>query len=244
MLAINNINYSYDKKNKVLDGLTFQVKKGDFLTIAGPNGSGKTTLIKLIIDLLKIQEGSIIVDAFPHDLPLVKKKVVYLSSEDYLPEFLTGNEYVKMLCRMYEKSFDEKSLNRLANYFSLDKKLNDLIEGYSHGMKKKIQLLSAFLINAPLLVIDETLNGIDVEAQEATKLLLNRYQEKGGAIIFCTHDLELVEEIGQRVILLNKGKVAINSTITEIIKENGSLVNSFKKIINYEDMKNEITKYY
>ncbi|WP_017472495.1 ATP-binding cassette domain-containing protein [Amphibacillus jilinensis] len=244
MLAINDLNYSYDKKNKVLDTISFQLDKGEFLTIAGPNGSGKTTLIKLITDLLKIQEGQIMVDGVPHHLPLVKKTVVYLSSEDYLPEFLTGFEYIKMLCNMYEVILNQEAMTRLANYYSLDTKLDKLIEEYSHGMKKKIQLLSAFLIDAPLLIIDETLNGIDVEAKEATKLLLNRYQHKGGATIFCTHDLELVEEIGERVILIHKGRVAVDSAVSKIVKGNGSLINVFKKLINYEDMKNEITEYF
>jgi ABC-2 type transport system ATP-binding protein len=175
---------------------------------------------------------------------MIKGNIVYLSSEDYLPEFLTGLEYIKLLCKMYEVDVDHKKMQRLAKYYSLSTKLDSLIEGYSHGMKKKIQLLTAFLIDAPLLIIDETLNGIDIEAKEATKLLMENYQSRGGAIIFCTHDLELVEEIGLRVLFLNKGELIIDSTVSEIITNNATLTGAFKKFINYGDMKNEIEKYF
>ncbi|MCL1991282.1 MAG: ABC transporter ATP-binding protein [Defluviitaleaceae bacterium] len=244
MLHIKNIKYSYDKKNVVLSDMNFELEQGEFLTIAGPNGSGKTTLIKLITDLLKMKQGTISIASMPHDLPQIKKKVVYLSSEDYLPEFLTGFEYVKMLCEMYDCPLNKEAMDRLARYYSLDRKLHELIEGYSHGMKKKIQLMSAFLIEAPLLIIDETLNGIDVEAKEATKLLLKQYQKNGGAIIFCTHDLELVEEIGERVILINKGEIHIDGMIRELLNEHQSLTEVFKQLINYEEMKDEISKYF
>lgn len=90
MLNIHNIVYSYDKKNTVLNNVSFNLNKGELLTIAGPNGSGKTTLIKLIVDLLKIQEGSISINKTSHDNPSVKKEIIYLSSEDFLPDFLTG----------------------------------------------------------------------------------------------------------------------------------------------------------
>lgn len=244
MLEIKNLDYSYDSKHKVLDSLSFKIVKGDFLTIAGSNGSGKTTLIKLITDLIKIQKGKIYFDGKSHEDAIVKKRIVYLSSEDYLPEFLTGLEYIKLLCKMYEVDVDQKKMQRLAKYYSLSTKLDSLIEGYSHGMKKKIQLLTAFLIDAPLLIIDETLNGIDIEAKEATKLLMENYQSRGGAIIFCTHDLELVEEIGLRVLFLNKGELIIDSTVSEIITNNATLTGAFKKFINYGDMKNEIEKYF
>lgn len=243
MLTVKNINYSYNKKIKALQDINFEVEQGDFLTIAGPNGSGKTTLIMLITDLLKLRQGSILIDDLAHDDYSSKKKVMYLSSEDYLPEFLTGYEYINMLCSMYDTKLDLEQMQRLAGYYSLEQKLDTLIEGYSHGMKKKVQLMSAFLIEAPILMIDETLNGIDVEAKEATKLLLKQYQKKG-TILFCTHDLDLVEEISERVILINKGVIYIDSTITALLETETNLTDVFKKLINYEEMKDEITKYF
>ena len=133
MLVVKNINYSYDGKLKVLHNINFKLGKGDFLTIAGPNGSGKTTLIKIITDLLKLKDGEVLVDGLVHDDVIAKRKVIYLSSEDYLPEFLTGYEYIKMICNMYEAELNEKAMNRLATYYSLEYKMNTLIEGYSHG---------------------------------------------------------------------------------------------------------------
>lgn len=243
MLRVKDVNYSYDGKFEVLKDISFKLEKGDFLTIAGPNGSGKTTLMKLMTDLLKLKSGKIWIEDGSHDEINAKKKVIYLASEDYLPEFLTGYEYIKLLCSLYDVLLDETKMNRLAGYYSLEQKLHMLIEGYSHGMKKKIQLISAFLIRTPILIIDETLNGIDVEAKEATKLLLKQYQQKG-AILFCTHDLELVEEISERVILMNKGVIHTDSTLNDLLAKKKSLTDAFKQLIRYEDMKDEITKYF
>ena len=243
MLIVKNINHSYDGKFEVLKDICFKLEKGEFLTIAGPNGSGKTTLIKLITDLLKLKNGEIYIEDFSHNDINAKKRVMYLSSEDNLPEFLTGYEYIKLLCGMYDVAIDETKMARLASFYSLEQKLYMPIERYSHGMKKKIQLMSAFLIMTPILIIDETLNGIDVEAKEATKLLLKQYQKKG-AVLFCTHDLELVEEISERVILINKGIIHTDNIIHNLLTTESSLTHVFKKLIYYEDMKDEITKYF
>ncbi|MBM7717362.1 ABC transporter ATP-binding protein [Siminovitchia sp. FSL H7-0308] len=244
MLNVQNIVYFYDKKNTVLNNVSFNLNKGELLTIAGPNGSGKTTLIKLIVDLLKIQEGSIFINKSFHDNPSVKKEIIYLSSEDFLPDFLTGKEYIEMICDFYDTPLDKEKLFRLVDYYSLDSKLDQLIENYSHGMRKKIQLVSAFMINNKIIIIDETLNGIDVEAKEATKLLFEQYKRRGGSIIMCTHDLELVEEIGYRVLLINNGVIYIDDLIENILKTGSNLTNVFKELIDYEGMKNEIEKYF
>lgn len=244
MLNIYDIVYSYDKKNTILNNLSFSLSKGEVLTIAGPNGSGKTTLIKLIVDLLKIQKGSISINETSHDKSLIKKEVIYLSSDDSLPDFLTGKEYIEMICDFYETFLDEERLSRLAKYYSLDSKLDELIENYSHGMKKKIQLVSAFMISNKLIIIDETLNGIDVEAKEATKLLFEQYKLRGGSIIICTHDLELVEEIGYRVLLINNGVIYMDDFVEDILNRGSNLTNVFKDLIDYEGMKNDIEEYF
>ncbi len=245
ILSVNNLRYCYNANIPVLKEITFNVSPGEFISIAGPNGSGKTTLIKLIVDLIELQEGIINFNNESNKSISVKEQIMYLPSEDYLPEFLSGKEYIKMICGLYKKSVDNRLLEILVDYYNLSSKIDELMENYSHGMKKKIQLISSFVVNPKLLIIDETLNGIDIEAKEITKNLLKRYNEKGGAVIFCSHDLKLVEDLGGRVILMNSGSIVTDDVLENILSDKfNSLLEAFKKLIGYKELNDEILYYF
>ena len=170
LLQIKELSFQYTKNNLVLGNLTFEISNGEFVALAGPNGCGKTTLIKIICDLLKIQKGEIQFNGKNHRDLAVKKNIVYLPSEDYLPEFLTGKEYIQLFSNLYCQRVNDERLTKLSQYYSMEGEMEKLIEDYSHGMKKKTQIISALMVQPKLLIVDETLNGIDVEAMEVTKL--------------------------------------------------------------------------
>lgn len=237
MLSIQKIHHSYDKEQSIFNDINLEIKRGEFVAIAGPNGSGKTTLIKLVCNLLKLQKGSITFNGISHTSLSVQLKTVYLPSDDYIPEFLTGREYIMLMSKLYKKDIDEQNLRVISSHLSMNKKLSEMVESYSHGMKKKLQLINALLLNPPLMIIDETLNGIDVEAKEIIKILLNEYTKNGGTIIICSHDLELMQEISNRVILLYKGEVYLDDFVSNLTR---SLSDSFKDLMNLEGVKNEI----
>ncbi|MBO0441847.1 ATP-binding cassette domain-containing protein [Candidatus Enterococcus ikei] len=239
--SVKNVSYTYGDQQVLFD-INFEMTLNDFLSIAGPNGSGKTTLIKLVTDLLELQSGSIRFDGYDNKDIQTKVNLIYLPSDDYLPEFLTGYEYLLMLGELYDKEIDQEKVQILASYYAMENRVHQLIENYSHGMKKKIQLISAFLIAPKLIIIDETLNGIDIEAKEVSKLLLKNHQKNGGATILCTHDLELVEEIESRVLLLNEGVIKYDSK--EYLEKNERLVTIFKNLIDYEQLYDEINQSY
>lgn len=241
MLQVQGLTYQYTKNKLVLDDLTFKIEKGEFVALAGPNGCGKTTLIKIVCDLLKIQKGKVEFNGRNHQDLSVKREIIYLPSDDYLPEFLTGREYVQLLSKLYQQDFDQGRLHKLAQYYSMEDELEKLIEDYSHGMRKKIQIMSALVVRPKLMIIDETLNGIDIEAKEVTKLLLDRYVKDGGTVLLSTHDLSLVEEICERVILLYQGKIHLDEKIKDLGPKYGKDLSSiFKEIINYEELRDEI----
>ena len=111
--------------------------------------------------------------------------------------------------------------------------MDKLIESYSHGMVKKVELIAAFLIQPDIVVIDETLNGIDLEAKEVSKVLINKLKEKGKSVIVCTHDLDLAEEIGERAILLYKGKKYKEVNLE--VQKSKSLTEIFREIIDFRE---------
>lgn len=239
VLTIEDISFSYDKNLKVLNKVNFSVKKGEILVIAGPNGSGKTTLIKLIFDLLEIQSGNIKINGINNTNIEAKKNILYLPSDNIVPEFLTGTEYIKIMCQMYDVNLDENLFEKLVNFYAMKNGINNLIESYSHGMIKKLQLITAFLIKPNIIIIDETLNGIDLEAKEISKILLKKLTKKGCTIIMCTHDLDLAEEIGERAILMSQGQIK-KEVIIKDNKIKKTLNEIFKEIISFEEMEYEI----
>ena len=236
VLKIEKLSFAYEKTN-VLKDITFEGNLGEILVIAGPNGSGKTTLIKLMFDLLNRKKGEILVKNESSCNIAAKNQMFYLSSENILPAFLSGDEYVRMMCRLYDVTVDEKLYERLIQYYAMEHRIQNLIENYSHGMVKKIQLITAFLLQRDITVVDETLNGIDIEAKEASKILLRKLAEKGKLVMICTHDLELAEQIGDRAVLLYKGMM---KSILDMRKEKVSLTEVFKQLVGFRESDYEI----
>ena len=237
-ITIKNLNYSYTRKKNVLKAINLTLRKGELAVLAGPNGCGKTTMIKLIFDLLGIQEGKIKIDEIDHSDAGCKRNMMYLPGDNNIPEFLTGYEYVKLMCKLYEFKGDTEILKRLSDYYSMSEYMGELIESYSHGMKKKIQLICAFYIKPEFIVIDETLNGIDIKAKEVSKELIKKLAKKR-TVLLCTHDLEFAQEIGERAILMYEGHIYQDIHLEEIRGET-TLLNLFKEIINFEELAYEI----
>jgi ABC-2 type transport system ATP-binding protein len=239
ILNINKVTFEYNKGEKVLNNLDISIGLGELVVLVGPNGSGKTTLMKLIFDLLDIQEGDILIAGKKNNNIDSKKQSIYLPSDNLLPEFLTGREYINLMCDLYDCRCDYTLMNKLIEYYSMEKQVNNLIETYSHGMVKKIQLITAFLIQPELIVIDETLNGIDIEAKEISKLLMNQLVGKDKTVLMCTHDLEFAREIGSRIIIMHKGTIYQDSSKNGL-DSNSTLTDIVKSILKFKDNAYEI----
>lgn len=233
MLTVANVHFSYEK-TPILKGVSTSLATHEIIGLVGPNGSGKTTLIRAITNILEPSFGEIKINHKLNTLPQVQKEVMYLSSDDVLPEFLTGQEYLLLLLSLYKKNNNELLLSKLLNYYSMDHLFYKLIESYSHGTKKKLQLICAFIIQPNLLIIDETLNGIDIEAREITKRLLTKLLEKHTAIFLCTHDFSLVEELKSRAILIHNGEIYYDSN--EYLNNHQNLREIFYDMIKTGDI--------
>jgi ABC-2 type transport system ATP-binding protein len=223
LLNVNDVSYSYDGIVNVLLDISFTVEEGAIVGLVGPNGSGKSTLIKNIFDLVRLQSGSIRVGGHEHALPEAKQLGMYLSSNDYLPEFLTAREYVSMMGKLFDLDVDHDEAIGLFRKFSMEGRYDHLIEDYSHGMRKKTQLVSALVMQRPLTVIDETLNGIDLEALHLSEEQFRRVRDEGRSILLCTHDFAVLERLADRVIFLDLGHVVYNEPTQDLIDEHGSL---------------------
>ncbi|MGW1072467.1 ABC transporter ATP-binding protein [Streptomyces sp. NPDC002537] len=223
LLNVNDVSYSYDGIVNVLLDVSFTVEEGTIVGLVGPNGSGKSTLIKNVFDLVRLQSGSIRIGGHEHARPEAKRLSMYLSSNDYLPEFLTAREYLSMMGRLFGLDVDHDEAVGLFRKFAMDGRYDDLIEDYSHGMRKKTQLVSALVIRPPLTVIDETLNGIDLEALHLAEKEFRRVRDEGRSILLCTHDFAVLERLADRTLFLDLGHVVYDEPTKDLVEEHGSL---------------------
>ncbi|NJQ01886.1 ABC transporter ATP-binding protein [Streptomyces zingiberis] len=223
LLNVSSVSYSYDGVVNVLSDVSFTVEDGTIVGLVGPNGSGKSTLIKNIFDLVRLQSGAIRIGGHEHTRPGAKELAMYLSSNDYLPEFLTAREYLSMMGKLFGLETDHEKALGLFRTFAMEGRYDDLIEDYSHGMRKKTQLISAFVIRPPLTVIDETLNGVDIEALYLAEAEFRKVRDEGRSILLCTHDFAVLERLADRTLFLDLGSVVRDEATRDLVDEHGSV---------------------
>nr|WP_250673551.1 ABC transporter ATP-binding protein [Paeniclostridium ghonii]MCM0165672.1 ABC transporter ATP-binding protein [Paeniclostridium ghonii] len=240
MLHVDNLTKTYNNKIVAIKDLSFSLNKNKVLGLVGPNGSGKTTTINLILGTIKSNSGKILYENHKNDSLEFKKKVGYIPDELILPESLTGREYIEFILSVYSIKKNDK-LNKLIKLYNMQDFLDILIKEYSHGMKKKIQIIVAFSLESELIIIDEPFRGLDVESIIITKQLFKSFINSG-SILLCSHDLNLIEELADEVIMLYKGNTVAKGTSSFLKEKFGckALEEVFMNVSIGEDRKHEI----
>ena len=221
VLDVEKVSYFYGSRAPVLHEVTFFVNAGEIVGLVGPNGSGKSTLIKLVFNLLQLKEGSIRINGNSHQAKATRVQAQYLASNDHIPEFPRASEYLQLAADLYHENLDASEAESFFESYGMPNRLHDLMEDYSHGMRKKVQLISAFLMRRPLTVIDETLNGIDIEALHLVEKELLSMRSQGRGILLCTHDFPMLERVADRVIFIDYGHIISNMSIRSL-RQTGS----------------------
>ncbi|KKY02281.1 hypothetical protein VN21_03995 [Paraclostridium benzoelyticum] len=240
MLYVDNLTKTYNNKIVAIKDLSFSLNKNKVLGLVGPNGSGKTTTINLILGTIKSDEGKILYKNHKNDSLEFKQKVGYIPDDLILPESLTGREYIDFILSVYSINKSDK-LKKLIKLYNMQDFLDILIKEYSHGMKKKIQIIVAFSLESELIIIDEPFRGLDIESIIITKQLFKSFI-KSGSILLCSHDLNLIEELADEVIMLYKGNPVAKGT-GHFLKEKFECKNLEEVFMNVsigEDRKHEI----
>ena len=239
MLKITNFSKTYSGSvKKAVDDVSFEVKPGEIFGFIGPNGAGKSTTIKCLTGILNFDEGSIVIDG--HDLKTdaiaAKKSVGYVSDSHIIYDKLTGLEYVNFMRTIYGAPADEQRLKELLDDFNLTEVAGNPIKSYSHGMKQKINVIGALIHNPKLLVLDEPFTGLDPQSAIQLKTMMRKHAENGGAVLFSSHVLDVVEKICDRVGIISEGKLVAVGTVDEL-RENGdaSLESYFLSVTKNDD---------
>ena len=205
------------KINKnVLNNISFSVNKGEIFGLVGLNGSGKTTIIKIILDLLNADKGTIKIFGKNKTLPSARKDINYLPEKFSPSQYLTGYEFLKISMSFFKKELDKDKADEIAKKLDLDPKiLTNIVKKYSKGMGQKLGLLSCLLSEAQLLILDEPMSGLDPKARALLKNTLLQYAKSGNTIFFSSHILSDIEEICDKMAVLHQGKIIFCGTPME-----------------------------
>ncbi|MDM5464743.1 MULTISPECIES: ABC transporter ATP-binding protein [Bacillus cereus group] len=232
MLEIINFSKTYKGGKKAVDHLNITVQAGDIFGFIGHNGAGKSTTIKSLVGVIDFEEGEIFVDghSVKKDPIACKKVMAYIPDNPDLYEQLTGIQYLNFVADVFKVSAKdrEKEIQKYGDAFEITPHLGDLISSYSHGMKQKVAIISAVLHKPKLLVLDEPFVGLDPKAAVVLKGIMKELCEKGSAIFFSTHVLDVAEKLCNKIAMINRGKLALSGEVNSLIKE-GSLEELFMK---------------
>ncbi|MEA4894417.1 MAG: ABC transporter ATP-binding protein [Oscillospiraceae bacterium] len=232
MLNISGLTKNYGTKRAV-DDLSLHIAPGEIYGFIGHNGAGKTTTIKCCCGILRFEEGEVHVDGISvRENPLeCKKRLAYIPDNPDLYEFLSGIAYLNFIADVFGVPSDkrEAQIKKYADLFELTSDLAQPISAYSHGMKQKLALISAFIHEPRLIVMDEPFVGLDPRASHTLKELMREHCEKGGAIFFSTHVLEVAEKLCDKVAIIKEGKLIVSGTM-EGVKGNSSLEDVFLEL--------------
>jgi ABC-2 type transport system ATP-binding protein len=214
-----NLRKVYGKLEAVSDA-SFSLQPGEIVGFLGPNGAGKTTTIKMLTGLLQPTAGQALI--LGHDIQ--KEPIQAKAAFGYVPDTpnlyakLTGWEFLQFMARLYRvpREQAEHRARELLRLFQLNDAATDLVEGYSHGMQQKTALAAALIHDPKVLFLDEPTVGLDPKSARLIKDILMQLRERGTAIFFSTHILEIAERMCDRMMIIDKGRIIASGTVAEL----------------------------
>lgn len=237
MLRIEHLTKSYGEKVAAND-ISLHILPGEIYGFIGHNGAGKTTVIKSCCGLLSFDAGEIYIDgkSVKADPIGCKKEIAYLPDNPDLYEYLTGIKYLNFVADVFGVSKEQRKerTDKYAQLLGIDKDLGQPISSYSHGMKQKLAVISMLIHDPKLVIMDEPFVGLDPVAAHQLKSIMREICDRGGAIFFSTHVLEVAEKLCDKVAIIKQGRIVANGTMDEI-KGNSSLEDVFLELAENQE---------
>lgn len=233
MLKIEHLTKTYPGGKVGVQDLTLEVKPGEIYGFIGHNGAGKTTTIKAVVGLHKFEQGTVTIDGVSViDDPLRAKSITaYIPDNPELYDNLTGMQFLNFVADIFKvpKSERKGRIEKYADELEIRSALNNQVASYSHGMKQKLAIIAAFIHEPKLLVMDEPFVGLDPKAAFSVKQMMREFCDKGNAIFFSTHVLEVAEKLCDKIAIIKGGRLIASGTMEEV-KGDSSLEEVFLEV--------------
>ena len=232
MLKITHLTKTFGEK-KAVDDLSLEIAPGEIYGFIGHNGAGKTTTLKSVVGIQQFDAGEITIGgiSLKKDPLACKRQLAYIPDNPDLYDFMTGIKYLNFIADIFWVSASDRQ-ERIRNYADLFELTDDLaqpIAAYSHGMKQKLAILSAWIHDPKLIIMDEPFVGLDPKASHLLKGMMREVCDGGGAIFFSTHVLEVAEKLCDKVAIIKAGKLIRSGTMEEV-KGDDSLEDVFLEL--------------
>ena len=219
MLRIENLTKTYGEKRAV-DNLSLHIAPGEIYGFIGHNGAGKTTTLKAVVGILQFDKGEVFIkgESIRKNPLACKQKIAYIPDNPDLYEFMTGIKFLNFIADIFGVP-EEKRQERIRKYadlFEMTENLAQPIASYSHGMKQKLAIISAWIHEPKLIIMDEPFVGLDPKAAHILKQMMRVICDEGGAIFFSTHVLEVAEKLCDKVAIIRNGQLIQSGTMQEV----------------------------
>ena len=219
MLKIEHLTKKYGDF-KAVDDLSLHIAPGEIYGFIGHNGAGKTTTLKSVVGILQFDNGEIYIDgtSITADPLKCKKEIAYIPDNPDIYEFMTGIKYLNFVADIFGVSAADRQekIRKYAEIFELSSDLAQPISTYSHGMKQKLAIISAWIHSPKLIIMDEPFVGLDPQAAHLLKGMMREICDNGGAIFFSTHVLEVAEKLCDKIAIIKEGKLVRSGTMEEV----------------------------
>lgn len=241
IICIRDLCKSYGSK-QVLNKISLDIYPGQVLGYIGPNGAGKSTTVKILCGLLADFEGSVTVKGI--DLrqdPLAVKRIIgYVPELAELYEVLTASEFLELVAGLYkiDPVVATERIRKMLAAFGLEQQMHQRMDTFSKGMRQKVLLVSGLLHNPDILILDEPLSGLDANSVIIIKELISKLAAEGKTIFYCSHMMDVVEKVSDRIVLINNGVIVADGSFEELqaSQGKGSLENIFAHLTANESL--------
>lgn len=227
-----------------VDGIDLDVPRGQLLGFLGPNGAGKSTTLRILTGMLPPTSGTVEVSGIDvvRDPLAVKRITGYVPESGAVFETLTGREYLDLVAELYRLPAADAAARaaRLAELFQLDERVlvHEQLAACSKGTRQKVVIIAALLHRPKVVLFDEPLNGLDANAALAFKTLVTTLAREGATILYCSHLLDIVERVCERIVVLLRGRIVADGSAAELAARTGeaSLESAFTRLTASEDL--------
>ena len=224
IISISGLEKWYDSK-QILKGIDLDIYPGQIIGYIGPNGAGKSTTVKILCGLIGDFKGTVTVDGIDlrDDTMAVKARIGYVPENAELYDVLTPLEYLDFVGKLYgmEALTIRTRAERLLGSLGLGDQLHKRMDTFSKGMRQKVLLISGIIHNPQIIVLDEPLSGLDANAVITIKELISLLAAEGKTIFYCSHMMDVVEKISDRILLINEGAIVADGTFDSLKHDHG-----------------------
>lgn len=225
IISLKKLEKHYGDK-QVLKGIDLDIYPGQVIGYIGPNGAGKSTTVKILCGLITDYEGEVMIDGINlKDDPIqIKSRIGYVPELAELYDVLTPSEFLGFMAALYNlpETVANERIPKIMAAFGLEANLHQRMDTFSKGMRQKVLISSGLLHNPDIIILDEPLSGLDANSVIIVKNLISKLAQDGKTVFYCSHMMDVVEKVSDRIVLINEGTVIADGSFEELKQQQGN----------------------